>query len=147
MKTESVEKALTAGYSTSTPASHAENLETVNPSEPSKGPEATAPAVEVKPVVEVPKVEEKVIEPVAEVKVEEVKAEVPKVEEKKVENKIAANLFKPFVLGATLRQGPNGNVIQNIKPSKFDYETQYKNSTKNIKISAEELAKLSTKGK
>lgn len=45
---------------------------------------------------------------------------------------------KPFTLGSTLVQAPNGNVMANVKPSKIDYVEEAKNK-KNQVITAEEL--------
>jgi len=44
-----------------------------------------------------------------------------------------------FSLGATLKQGPTGNVMTNMKPQMFDYEEKYKNSTKNQKMTSKDF--------
>lgn len=50
----------------------------------------------------------------------------------KVEPIFDPGLFgQEFSLGATLQQGPTGNVMANMKPSPTDYNKQYDNSTKN----------------
>lgn len=51
--------------------------------------------------------------------------------------KFSENLFKPYSLGSTLKQGPVGNVMTNVKPSKLDYEKTYNESFKNIRVTKE----------
>lgn len=65
------------------------------------------------------------------------KTEQPVVEVIK-EVKLAPGLFKDFTLGSVLAQGPNGNVMSNLKPS-ADYDKAYKESTKNVNLSPEEF--------
>lgn len=59
--------------------------------------------------------------------------------------KLADGLFRTFTLGSTLDQTANGNVMTNMKPNMMDYEKQYKGSTKNQEMTAEELEKLEVK--
>lgn len=71
-------------------------------------------------------------------------AEAPKAEAAPAP-KLANGLFQSFTLGSTLKPGVVGNVMDNMKKPAMDYEKQYQNSTKNQKLSAEELQKLSSK--
>lgn len=59
--------------------------------------------------------------------------------------KLAPGLFGNFTLGSTLAQGPRGNIMTNMKPAKMDYEKQYQGSTKNQKLTSEELKQLNNK--
>ena len=59
--------------------------------------------------------------------------------------KLAAGLFQGFTLGTTLKQGPTGNVVSNMKAAPMDYVEAYKHSTKNVQVTSEELAKLDPK--
>ena len=68
-------------------------------------------------------------------------------EQKPVERKLSSGLFSGFTLGATLKQGPTGNVMTGIKASPMDYEKTYKESTKNVQLSAQELQKISDEQK
>lgn len=74
--------------------------------------------------------------PAAEAKPAEVAAPAPK---------LAPGLFNGFTLGSTLVQGPRGNVMSNMKKPLMDYEQKYQNSTKNQKMTAEELEQLKNK--
>lgn len=53
--------------------------------------------------------------------------------------KLAQGLFGGFALGASLKQGPNGNVMTNMKKPMMDYNKVYAGSTKNQKMTADEL--------
>lgn len=59
--------------------------------------------------------------------------------------KLAPGLFQGFTLGSTLAQGPTGNVMANMKKPIMDYEKQYQNSTKNQKLTAEQIKQLNNK--
>ena len=70
-------------------------------------------------------------------------AESPKAEP--AAPKLSAGLFQGFTLGSTLKPGAVGNVMSNMKKPMMDYEKQFANSTKNQKMTSEELQKLSQK--
>lgn len=143
-----IKKALEAGYEAATPPSPGEVVEEVNPNIPSKAAsEVVAEVVTPEITAEVnPPKAETVEEPKAEVTVEVSSVEEAKpVEEVKPEVKFADNLFKPFSLGSTLKQGASGNVMTNVKKPALNYEAEYKRSIKNIKLTAEEIAKLHEK--
>lgn len=59
--------------------------------------------------------------------------------------KLKPGLFQGFSLGSTFKQGPQGNVMTNVKPNPMDYEKAYKESTKNVKMSEEQLKNLNKK--
>ena len=56
--------------------------------------------------------------------------------------KLANGLFQGFTLGATLKQGPTGNIMTNMKKPMMDYQKQYEGSTKNQKLTGEQLAQI-----
>lgn len=56
--------------------------------------------------------------------------------------KLASGLFQGFTLGSTLKQAPTGNIMTNMKKPMMDYEKQYQNSSKNQKLSSEQLAQI-----
>ena len=53
--------------------------------------------------------------------------------------KLSAGLFQGFTLGATLKQGPTGNVMSNMKKPIMDYEKTYKQSMRNEQLSPEQF--------
>lgn len=59
--------------------------------------------------------------------------------------KLAPGLFQGFTLGSTLKQGPTGNAMANVKQSPMDYEQRVKDSSKNQSLSAEQLEQLKSK--
>jgi len=64
-----------------------------------------------------------------------------------VEAIFSPGLFgRDFTLGTTLQQGPVGNVVTNVKPSKMDYNKQYENSTRNETFVRDENGQLVKKG-
>jgi hypothetical protein len=69
------------------------------------------------------------VTPAVETKAEE----APKTETPKAEPKLAGNLFKPFSLGATLAQTPNGNIVNNIKPSNHQERSKTQDTPRNAK--------------
>jgi hypothetical protein len=56
--------------------------------------------------------------------------------------KLADGLFKEFLVGSRLAAGSTGNVMTNVKTSPMDYQKRYESSTKNQKLTAEDIAKL-----
>jgi len=56
--------------------------------------------------------------------------------------KLAPGMFQGFALGATLRQSPTGNVMTNMKKPMMDYEKTYQNSTKNQRLTPEQLTQV-----
>lgn len=121
-KKEDVKKALQAGYDE---APTPEQIKEVDPGANLKTPEES-------------KAEVQAAAPAAEAPAQP--AEAPK-----AEPKFRGDLFKPFTLGATLRPGPTGNIMSNMKKPNMDYVAVEKQSTRNVKMTAEDLQKLKTK--
>ncbi len=124
---EEIKKALEAGYDIAEPA---EELDTVDPGINLKTPEQIAAEL---PAEETPATTEEVVEEVA--------AADESSEEPAAEPKFASDLFKPFSLGTTIRQTPEGNVMDHMAKPSADYVEDYKNSTKNIKMTSEDFDK------
>lgn len=59
--------------------------------------------------------------------------------------KLAPGLFNNYSLGSILVQGASGNVIANVKASPMDYQKQLENSSKNQKMTAEQLKEMQNK--
>lgn len=59
--------------------------------------------------------------------------------------KLQAGLFSEFSLGSTLKQGPTGNVMSNMRKPASDYEQTYQQSTKNVKYTEEQMKELASK--
>lgn len=53
--------------------------------------------------------------------------------------KLAPGLFSEFTLGSSLKQAPTGNIITNLKANALNYEQVYKDSTKNVQMTAEDF--------
>ena len=131
---ENIEKALQAGYDAPEPAP--DQIQDVETHAGSQG------------TLEQKAAEAEAQEATSETKpVDEVKAESDSVPEQteatqeKPEPKFAGNLFKEYSLGATLKQGPTGNVMSNMKPSQVDYVQQAKDAIKNEVVSPDEFNK------
>lgn len=121
MKKDEVKKALTAGYDTGEPA---EEIKEVDPTA-----QTTAkPASEAAPATPA----------TTETKATTTPAPTPEVKAEPKEPSFG-NLFKPFTLGATLKPQEHGNVMTNLKKPAMDYVNVEKNSTKNIKMTAEDF--------
>lgn len=69
-------------------------------------------------------------------------AATPTPEPVKADPKLANGLFQGFTLGSTLKQGPTGNVMSNMKAPLMDYEKKYQQSTKNIQMTPKELSEI-----
>lgn len=126
---EELAKALSAGYGSATAAP--ETIKEVDPSAPLQPKVETAPAeisTEIAPDGM------------------SVTAAAPAPEAKPAFN---GNLFRQFTLGATLRQDPSGagNIMTGVKSSQMDYVAKQKAIIRNVKMSSEELAKLTPKKK
>ena len=117
MSKEDMKKAVSAGYDTVAPESHGDNVENIE----------AATQTQQKP-----EAQEQSAEQVAD----------QKPVEKEV--KFADGLFKPFKLGSTLEQSPDGNVMSNFKKPAMDYVEAAKN-TKNQVLTSKELAELRNK--
>ena len=112
MTVEEVEKAMQAGYQTATPEGAKQDVEEVSASSG------------VKDSGEVPE------------------AEADGAKDQESEAKFANGLFnKPYTLGSTLVQAPNGNVMANMKKPAMDYNKVYDESTKNIKVNRADYKK------
>lgn len=115
MKKDEVKKALTAGYDTGEPA---EEIKEVDPTAQTTAKPASETQVAVPETVATP---------------------APEVKPEPKAPNFGANLFKPFTLGATLKPQEHGNVMTNLKKPAMDYVNVEKNSTKNIKMTAEDF--------